>query len=144
MDSILDSSRNLLNSYVVVPLEILFRKFLDSGFVPNQWKTANVIPIFKKGNHRSPSIYRLINLTSVICKVFESLIIRNAVMGYLLTNGLFTKEQHSFLPGRLCVTQLLTALEGWSKLLQDGIPIDVVYLDFSKAFNSVPHKCFFT
>ena len=45
------------------------------------------------------------------------------------------------MPGRSCVTQLLTALESWTALLQDGVPIDVVYLDFSKAFDSVPHKC---
>ena len=44
------------------------------------------------------------------------------------------------MPGRSCVTQLLTALEGWTTSLQNGIPIDVVYLDFSKAFYSVPHR----
>ena len=42
--------------------------------------------------------------------------------------------------GRSCVTQLLTTLEGWTALLQHGIPVDVVYLDFSKAFDSVPHQ----
>ena len=71
---------------LVTPLQILFRKFLDSGFIPNQWKTANVIPIFKKGSHKLPSNYRPISLTSVICKVLESLI-RDAVIDYLLTNG---------------------------------------------------------
>ena len=44
------------------------------------------------------------------------------------------------MPGRSCVTQLLTALEGWTTSLQNGIPIDVVYLDFSKAFYLVPHR----
>ena len=44
------------------------------------------------------------------------------------------------MPGRSCVTQLLTTLESWTALLQDGVPIDVVYLDFSKGFDSVPHK----
>ena len=53
---------------------------------------------------------------------------------------LLAKEQHGFKPGRSCVTQLLTTLESWTTLLQDGVPIDVVYLDFSKAFDSVPHK----
>ena len=60
---------------------------------------------------------------------------------YLATNRLLSKEQHGFMPGRSCVTQGLTALEGWTTLLQDGIPIDVVYLDFTKVFDSVPHKC---
>ena len=53
---------------------------------------------------------------------------------------MLAKEQHGFMPGRSCVTQLLTALEGWTTSLQNGIPIDVVYLDFSKAFDSVPHR----
>ena len=62
-------------------------------------------------------------------------------MDYLLANQLLSKEQHGFMPGRSCVTQLLTALEGWrTTVLQDGIPIDVVYLDFTKAFDSAPHK----
>ena len=61
-------------------------------------------------------------------------------MDYLLANRLLSKEQHGFMPGRSCVTQLLTAMEGWTTVLQDGIPIDVVYLDFTKAFDSVPHK----
>ena len=54
-----------------------------------------LIPIFKKSNCKSPSNYRPISLTSIVCKVFESLI-RNVVMGYLLTNGLLTREQHDF------------------------------------------------
>ena len=52
---------------LVTPLQILFRKFLDSGFIPNQWKTANVMPIFKKESRKLPSYYRPISLTSVIC-----------------------------------------------------------------------------
>ena len=119
---------------------MLFRKFLDYGFIPDQWKTANVIPIFKKGSRKSPSNYRPISLTSVTCKVFESLI-RDAIMDYLLANRLLSKEQHGFMPGRSCVTQLRTAMEGWNTVLQDGIPIDVIYLDFTKAFDSAPHKC---
>ena len=118
---------------------MLFRKFLDYGFIPDQWKTANVIPIFKKGSRKSPSNYRPISLTFVTCKVFESLI-RDAIMDYLLANRLLSKEQHGFMPGRSCVTQLLTALEGWTTVLQAEIPIDVVYLDFTKVFDSVPHK----
>ena len=62
-------------------------------------------------------------------------------MDYLILNGLLSKEQHGCMARRSYVTQLLTALEGWTALLQDGIPVDVVYLDFSKAFDSVrPHQ----
>ena len=81
---------------LVIPLEVLFRKFLDGGFIPNQWKTANVIPIFKKGSRNSPSNYRPISLTSVTCKVFEYLI-WDVVMDYLIVNGLLSKEQYGFM-----------------------------------------------
>ena len=77
-------------------------------------------------NWKSPSNYRPISLdlTSVACKIFESLI-HDAIMDYLLTNGLLCKEQHGFMLGRSCVTQLFTVLEGWTTLLPDGIPVDL-------------------
>ena len=59
-----------------------------------------------------------------MCKVFESLI-HNAIMDCVPANRLLSKEQHGFIPGISCVTQLLTALEGWITLLQGGIPINV-------------------
>ena len=54
-------------------------------------------------------------------------------------NKLFTDAQHGFVPGRSCSTQLLTQLEDWTGYLDNGNPVDVVYLDFKKAFDSVPH-----
>ena len=54
-------------------------------------------------------------------------------------NNLFSNEQHGFLPKRNCVSQLLETLEIWCQLLEEGKCIDVIYTDFSKAFDSVPH-----
>ena len=59
---------------------------------------------------------------------------------YIIANGLLSKERHGFMARKSCVTQFLTTLEGWTALLQNGILVDIVYLDFSKAFNSVPHQ----
>ena len=56
------------------------------------------------------------------------------------SNALFAKEQHGFLPRKSCITQLLTATEYWSEVLQQGDSVDVVYFDFRKEFDSVPHQ----
>ena len=61
-------------------------------------------------------------------------------MNHMKTNKLFTNEQHGFLPNRSCVTQLLLIINHWTKLLDEGNCIDSIYLDFSKAFDSVPHE----
>ena len=124
------------------PLAVLFQKSLDTGIVPNDWKLADVAPVFKKGDRKLPSNYRPISLTPLICKVLES-VIRDKMFDYLFRNNLLANEQHGFMPRRSCVTQLLTALHYWTESLEKGIPVDVLYLDFSKAFNSVPHERLF-
>ena len=98
-----------------------------------------MIPVFKKGDLSQPGNYRPISLTSTVCKVFES-IIRNNIIRHMSSNALFAKEQHGFLPRKSCITQLLTATEYWSEVLQHGDSVDVVYFDFRKAFDSVPHQ----
>ena len=55
-------------------------------------------------------------------------------------NNLFTLNQHGFSSGKSCITQLLTAVNSWTKSLEN-YAIDVIYFDFTKAFDLVPHKC---
>ena len=55
-------------------------------------------------------------------------------------NQLFMDNQHDFVSGRSCTTQLLTALNYWTRSLDCGHPVDIIYLDFSKAFDVVPHE----
>ena len=87
------------------PLTIIFRKILDKGAVPDDWRTANVSPIFKKGNKGSSENYRPVGLTSQVCKLFES-IIRDAVMTHLESNNLIKESQHGFRHGRSCLNNL--------------------------------------
>ena len=112
---------------------------MNTDIVPNDWKLADVAPVFKKGDRRLPSNYRLISLTPLICKVLES-VIRDKMFDYLLRNNLLANKQHGFMPRRSCVTQLLSALQYWTDSLEKDVPVDVLYLDFSKAFDSVPHE----
>ena len=81
--------------------------------------------------------YRPISLTSVISKIIESLVRDNIVI-HVMENRLFAEEQHGFVQMRNCVTHLLESLETWSQIIEDGC-IDIIYTDFSQAFDSVPH-----
>ena len=58
---------------------------------------------------------------------------------HMMENRLFAEEQHGFVPMRNCVPQLLESLEAWSQIIEEGRCIDIIYTDFSKAFDSVPH-----
>ena len=77
------------------PLSILFNKSLQLGKVPSDWKCANVTPIFKKGDKSQPGNYRPISLTSVVCKLMET-IIRDNMVKFLEDNNIFNNSQHGF------------------------------------------------
>jgi len=85
----------------------------------------------------SPGNYRPVSLTSVVGKMMES-IIRDKLVKHMMDHNLCCNEQHGFVPGRSCMTQLLVTLEIWSQLIDSGAPIDVLY--FRKAFDTVPHQ----
>ena len=122
-----------------VPLSILFRKSIDAGRLPADWKVGEVVPIYKKGDRQRPASYRPVSLTAVPSKVLES-IVRDNLLNHLSESGLLNDAQHGFLPKRSCTSQLLEVMEDWSGAIEDGEPVDVAYLDFAKAFDSVPHK----
>ena len=121
------------------PLRILFDKTLKDGKLPDPWKEAQVSPIFKKGKKNAPGNYRPVSLTSIICKVFETFI-RDALCNHLSSNKLLSKDQFGFSKGRSCISQLLVTIDEWLTYMDKKIPVDVAYLDFRKAFDSVPHK----
>ena len=121
------------------PIKRLFDKSLVHGKIPQSWKTAEVRPIHKKGARDIPDNYRPVSLTSVVCKILESFI-RNALYDHLLSNNLLSPHQYGFCKGRSTVTQLLATINDWMVSLDSKTPVDAVYLDFSKAFDSVPHK----
>jgi hypothetical protein len=128
-----------LSSVIAEPLALIFSKSLSEGKLPPVWKEAQVTPLFKKGDKSKPGNYRPVSLTSIVCKILESLI-RDKMMEHLEANNLLSDCQHGFVPGRSCSTNLLACLEDWTKALDDGKDVDAVYLDMAKAFDSVPHE----
>ena len=67
-------------------------------------------------------------------------IVRDAIVAHMMKHNLIADEQHGFVPARDCISQLLLCLEDWTSMLEKGEPFDVIYTDFAKAFDSVPHK----
>ena len=116
-----------------------FNMSLKEGIVPFEWKEANSIPLFKKGSRNKSVNYRPVSLTSVICKLLET-IIRDHMMDFLIKHKLINPSQHGFLKAKSCLTNLLCFLEEITKWVDDGSPVDVIYLDFQKAFDKVPHQ----
>ena len=124
---------------IAQPITMLFNKSLEEGIVPEEWTQAEVCAIFKDGNKNDPSNYRPISLTSVLCKILESFV-TGAIQSYMESLGLYSECQHGFRKGKSCITQLLEVIEDFHKLRQEGEPFDIIYLDFKKAFDSVPHQ----
>ena len=100
---------------ISTPLAKLFKLSLEEGIVPSEWKEANITPIFKKGSRNKPEIYRPVSLTSVVCKLLETLI-RDNTVEFLVKHNLINTSQHRFLNARSCLTNLLCFL----KKLQSG------------------------
>ena len=122
---------------ICVPLAIIYTRCMEEGEVPPEWKTANVAPIFKKGSKASPGNYRPVSLTCVLCKIME-MVICDAIVEHLKQHDLIRRSQHGFMRGRSTMTNLLAYLEELTKIMDEGHSLDVVYLDFSKAFDKVP------
>jgi hypothetical protein len=123
-----------LSDVIAEPLADVFRKSLKEGTLPHQWKVANVTPLFKKGDKSKAGNYRPVSLKSIPCKIMER-VIRDAVFEHSNQNNLLSDCQHGFVEGRSCATNLLGVMDDWTKLLDEGKPVDAMYLDFSKAFD---------
>ncbi|KAF2344603.1 Reverse transcriptase domain [Trinorchestia longiramus] len=121
------------------PLTNIFNRSLETGIVPDDWKRANVTPIFKKGNKQIPNNYRPISLTSVISKTIERLL-KVRITKHLNDQNLINDTQHSFREKRSCLTNLLDFFEEVNRIYDSTKAMDLVYLDFRKAFDKVPHE----
>ena len=120
-------------------LTTIFRRSLELGSLPSDWRCANISPVFKKGDRTKPSNYRPVSLTSICCKVMEHVIHSN-VMHLLDHHDILTDKQHGFRRNRSCESQLILTTHDFVETLDQRGQTDVVIMDFSNAFDVVPHN----
>jgi len=120
------------------PLYLIWRTSLDTGQIPWILKQAMITPIHKGDSRAQPKNYRPVSLTSHLTKTFER-VIRSRLVDFLEENNLFNNTQHGFRAGRSCLSQLLEHCDKILHELEKGNNIDVIYLDFAKAFDKVDH-----
>ena len=112
---------------------------MEYGYLTLDWKKAFVSPIYKKGPRNLAENYRPISLTSVVCKLMEKFV-KDAVLNHLVENNLLSTKQFGFTSGCSTVIQLLKYLDECGEIISTGGVVDSIYFDFSKAFDTVPHR----
>ena len=123
---------------MAVPVTMIFNRSLSENSVPADWKHANVSAVFKQGSTTLAENYRPISLTCHLSKVLES-VIRDEIIHHLNKSDLLKSTQHGFRQGRSCTTNLLAFLDRVTSHVDNGHGLGVVFLDFAKAFDKVPH-----
>ena len=118
------------------PLSQFFTVCFECSVIPPVWLTAFITPLFKKGRSVDAANYRPIALTCTMCKLMES-IIKDQMVQFLVDKGLINKHQHAFIKNHSTCTNLLESTQDWLVSLHSHLRTDVVYIDFSKAFDSI-------
>ena len=119
----------------------LFQQSIDMGMgeIPKEWCLANICPLFKKGDRSLACNYRPVSLTCVPCKLLEHIVCSN-IMAHLDEHKLLSDRQHAFRKRHSCETQLITVINDWATILDNGRQVDTFILDFEKAFDTPPHE----
>ena len=120
------------------PLAIIWRSSLRHGEIPVVCKTATITPIHKGKSRAAAKNYRPVALTSHLIKVFEK-VVRKRIVDFMDNHVLFNDSQHGFRGGRSCLSQLLSHFDRITAELEKGHGVDVIYLDFAKAFDKLDH-----
>lgn len=117
----------------------IFNLSLCTAAVPIDWLLARVAPIFKAGDRLNVCNYRPISITCTACKVIEH-IISKYIFQYIENNNLFYNKQHGFRKGLSTVTQLFESVHAFATAINSKEQVDVIAIDFSKAFDRVCHQ----
>ena len=121
------------------PLSIIYKQSWVTGEVSDEWRITSATSIYNKGQKEDPGNYRPVSLTSVLGKILERLTL-SALTGHVKDNQGIRPSQHEFMKGRTCLISLSSCYDQMSCLVDDRNVVDVVYLDFRKAFDTVPHS----
>jgi hypothetical protein len=124
------------NAALNQPLSMLFSLCFSHSYLPPVWLTANIVPIFKKGIRTDPNNYRPVALTCTACKLMES-IIKDQLLSFLVDNKLISPHQHAFIHNHSTASNLLECIHDWLVSLNSSRSTDVIYVDFSRAFDSI-------
>jgi len=124
---------------LVKPLSIIYQQSWLTGEVPDDWRLASLTPIYKKGRKEDPGNNRPVSLTSVLGKIIEQFIL-SVLTTHVENHQGIRPSQHGFMKGRSCLTNLISFYDQVNCLVDEGKAVDVVYLDFSKAFDTVSHS----
>lgn len=117
----------------------IYNQSLKTGVLPDDWKKAHIAPVFKKGDKTKAENYRPISLTSIACKTLEHILV-SSIMKHLDTYSILSPCQHGFRRKYSCETQLLLAAHDLADSYRKKKQVDMIMLDFSKAFDKVPHN----
>ncbi|GBN84643.1 putative RNA-directed DNA polymerase from transposon BS [Araneus ventricosus] len=123
--------------FFIYPLLILFNLSLRSNVFPYVWKQTRIIPVFKKGDVQDCKNYRPIAILSPMSKIFESIIHKRL---FHQVKNLISPSQHGFIPKRSTATNLFCLINKIISSFQIGSQLDVIYTDFSKAFDSIDFR----
>jgi len=128
-----------LTEELAKPLSIIYEQSWLTGEVPDDWRIVIVTPIYKKYQTELPRYYRPVSLTSVQEEIMEQFIL-SLFTRHVKDNQGIRPSQHGFMKGRSCLTNLISFYDQVICLVDEGKAVDVVYLDFSKASDTVPHR----
>ena len=132
------------SSEIAPILTLIYNESLGQGSVPDDWRQANVEPVFKKGEKYSAANYRPVSISSICCKILEHIIV-SIINKHLAFESILADCQHGFRSQRSCETQLVQFYHDLVSNLdralnRDQKQTDVIIMDFAKAFDKVPHR----
>ena len=117
----------------------MFKKSLETGIFPSQWKQANICPVLKKNNKSDKTNYRPISLLNSSSKNLEKNVYKR-LYEYLMNNNLLIEQNSGFKGKDYTVNQLLKIVHQIYQDINNGIDTCLVFLDVLKAFDKVLHK----
>ena len=135
--TVLDKVTLHTSSQAGTSVYILFQQSIETNTLSDDWRNANVTPIFKKGDRYKAVNYRPVSLTCVCCKLLEHIVCSH--IHAHLDKYILTPMQHGFRKRHSCESQLIITLHDLMSYFDKKITVDVAILDLSKAFDTVPH-----